>query len=157
VDILHTVDDDSPHFFERFVRTHDADRIALYEDVATRKELDSLALRQYAPLVIPRARSTCLERASIRPNNPLPALDEAFLVPDEAANFYNVACDRVVEDFDGLADGGPSGEEFNEVAGLEDDIGVPCFAGCADGHGAMNEIECACYALREALRSEGGI
>lgn len=56
VDILHAVDDDPTHFFKRFVRTHDADRIALYEDIAAGEELNSLTIRYVSTPQIIRKR-----------------------------------------------------------------------------------------------------
>lgn len=88
-----------------------------------------------------------LESAPIWTDDALSAFDEALFITDKAAYFDDVACDGVIENFDGLADSCTTREELDEVAGFEDDIWVPCLAGCADGHGSMYEIKCACYAL----------
>lgn len=42
VDVLHAVEHDPTDFFDGFEGAHDADGVALYEDVALREEFDCL-------------------------------------------------------------------------------------------------------------------
>ena len=88
-----------------------------------------------------------LECTPIWTNNPLPPLHVSLLVPDEVPNFNDIAGHVVVEDLDRLSDGDTSSEKLDHVAGFEDDVWVVCFARGPDGHGTVNQVECARDAL----------
>ena len=95
---------------------------------------------------------THLERAPIRPNDPLSPLHKPFLVPDQTPDLDDVARDGVVEDLHRLPDRDAAREELDEVARFEDRGGVVGLAGGAHGHGAVDEVEGACYSLMVARR-----
>lgn len=58
MDVLHAVDDDPAYFFERFVGAHDADRVALYEDITAGEELNSLSIRYVSAPQITQKRES---------------------------------------------------------------------------------------------------
>lgn len=91
--------------------------------------------------------NTCLQRASIRPNDPLPPLDITLLIPHGVSNLDDVTRNRIVENLHGLSNSNTTRQQFDHVASLEDDIWVVCFSGRAYSHGTMNKIECARDAL----------
>lgn len=90
---------------------------------------------------------THLERTPIWPNYSLPPLNKSLFIPNETPDLDNIACHGVVQYFHRLSDSDASRKEFEEVAGFENNVGVICLSGGPDGHGAVDQVECACYAL----------
>ena len=90
---------------------------------------------------------TNLERTAIWPNDPLPPLDEPFLVTNDIPNLDDITRHVVVENFDGLPECDAASEELDHVARFEDDVGIVGLARGAHGHGAVDEVEGACDAL----------
>lgn len=84
-----------------------------------------------------------LEGTSVWSDDSLSPLDKALLIPNDIANFDDVACDIVVQDLDRLAYGNSTRKQLDHVARFEDDIGVIGFASGSHRHGTMNEIKLA--------------
>lgn len=123
VDVGHAIRHYAADFFQTRIRPHDRDSVALDEDVGLGQELQGF------------------EGGAIGTEDTLAALDEAFFVANEVADLDYVTRGGIFEDFDGLWSGHGAGEEFDQVAGFEDGGWVVGFSGCADGHGAFDEVE----------------
>lgn len=89
-----------------------------------------------------------LERATVRPDDALPTLDEALLVADHAADLDNIARDAVFEHSCSVIYCDAAGKELDQVASLEEDVRVVRFRGCLDCHRALDKVERAGNSLR---------
>ena len=126
VDVGHAVGHHAADFFEARVRPHGGDGVALHQDVGAGQQLERF------------------QRRAVGPQDPLPPLDEAVLVPHQVPELDNVGCDAVVEDLDGLRRGHGPRQELDEVPRFEDGGWVEGFARCAHRHRAFDQIEGAC-------------
>lgn len=134
MDVVHAVEHDPAHLLETLIAPHRRHRVPLHEHIAVRKQLDSL------------------ERAPSRTDDALAALHETLLVAHNARDLDHVASHAVLKHLERLRGGHTTREELEQVARLEDDIGVPGLAGGAHGHLALDEVELA----RKAVAVERG-
>lgn len=72
-----------------------------------------------------------LERRTVGAEKPLSPLDKALLVTHEIPDLDNVACHSVVKDLDSLGRRYTSGEELDEIAGVQNGSGIECFPCCS--------------------------
>ena len=127
--VSHAIGDDTADLFQARVRAHYRDCVSLHQDISLREQLKSF------------------KRGPIRTEDTLAALDEALFVADQVADLDDIACGAVFEDFDGLRRGDGAREELYEVPSVEYGGWVVGFSRCAHGHGALDEIEGACYVV----------
>ena len=96
--IGHSVLDNPPHGLQPLERPHGRDRVALHQDVALGQQLEGL------------------QRRPVRPEDPLPPLDKALLVPHQVADLDDVGRHAVVQDLDRLRRRHGAGEQLDQVA-----------------------------------------
>ena len=122
--IIHTIHHHLPHLLQAPIAAHDRDGTSLDQDEAAGQQLKGL------------------QCCAIRAKEPLPPLDKALLVPDQAANLDDVARNVVVVHYaHSLLDRDGAGDELDEVAGAQDGGGVPGLAGGLDGERALDSVE----------------
>ena len=91
MDVLHAVDHNAANCLQTLETAHYGHGIALYEDVAVRKELDSLQSRTFGT------------------EETLTTLDETVFGGNIAANLDNIALHRILQNFNSLVIGNTSG------------------------------------------------
>jgi hypothetical protein len=99
-----------------------------------------------------RQQLKSLERASVRPKNALPPFHEAVLVRHEVPYLDDVARNVVLENLESLRCGHRSGQQLDEISGVEYGGGVVCLQGGEDSHATLCKIELA----SDALFCQGG-
>jgi len=129
VDVLHAVEDNPPNLLQALVRTHGTYGCPLHKNVTLRQQLDSLdILSTFAYWSFSEVHAY-LERTSVWSNDPLSPLHKPFLIRNYVPNLDDVTRNGIVQNFNRLSDVHTSGEQFDQVAGFEDDVWIVCFAG----------------------------
>lgn len=96
---------------------------------------------------------TRLQRTPIWSNKSLSPLHKPVLITNQIANFDDVACHVVLQYLLSLSDCDPSCEQLDDVSRFKYDVWIECFACRPDGHGPMNQVQCA----RNALDAESTV
>lgn len=69
------------------------------------------------------------------------SFDESFFISDEGSDFDDFTEHSIFHDSQRLLIGYTSADEFDDVSGFDDWVGVPGFFGGSDDHGAFEEVE----------------
>ena len=121
VHIVHRVDDDFSDDLEISEMTHGRDSVALDQNVAIRQQLESL------------------ERFAVRSDQTLAPLDKFLFITNKSTDFDNLYKHLVVfHNFDRFREGYRPSQQFDEVAGSDDRIRVPCLTRGFYGEGAFD-------------------
>jgi hypothetical protein len=130
----HSILDNPAYRLQPFPVPHGCYGVTLHKNKSLRQQLKSL------------------ERASVRPKNPLPPLHEAVLVRHEVPYLDYVASNVVLEDFEGLRRRDRSGQQLDKISGVEYGGGVVCLQGSEDRHATLGKVQLT----SDALFCQGG-
>ena len=120
VHVFHAILNDLPHRFQTLPPTHAAHGVALHQDVAPSEHLNRF------------------QGTAVRAHQPLPAFHVPLLVPHQAADFHHVALHVVLQDLKRLRRRHRSGQEFDQITSLDDDVRVERLPRRPDRHAALD-------------------